>query len=137
MTTMAKSAPSWHREVLALRALGVGAHAIARHLGRPSATIRWVLDEHGERESNRQRRRKSRSERGVPERRASIRPEHREPRTVRRLIIEEAIGPAAREFSAHRIGVEELMARITVRPPHEQDPSKYPRRRLASFSISA
>ncbi len=124
--------PAWHFEVQKLRAAGLGVRDIAKHLGRSPESVRYALDEHGERNACKERLRKKRQDR-------MSRPSYRKRiektpgaesgifgagpdvsfiaphvfREVRRVINREAVLPAARAFAFGLISREELIAAIT------------------------
>src|SRR5271156_3031137 len=112
---MKRPAPEWHRHCLALRKAGYSPQAIARQLDRSITMVRWVLNEKGERERQREsvrlsRQRDTRSDGDSPH--ILLFKPHRY-RTPKAIIDRKAISPAARAFARGEIDRAELMRRIT------------------------
>jgi hypothetical protein len=106
--------PLWHSEALALRASGIGTQIIADRLDKSRTQVRWVLDEHGERDIARARTREIMQRDRQSARRATDKPEqHKPPRAQATRVSRATIDQAVRDFSNHLIDVPTLMARIT------------------------
>lgn len=116
----------WHAEAKRLRAGGLGVLAIALAIGKSPPAVRWCLDEHGERETTRQRARRSRAginrtySAGVAAptsgaREAYDRPHefivHHAERKIRRILPPAAIkNRALKAFASHEIDFATLSA---------------------------
>ncbi len=92
----------WHAEAIKLRKDGWSTRAIAEKVGRSASTVRWALNESGEREKTANRVSK---QRGCRPRQALP---NRKPATK-----EDAKRAAILAFARHEIDRTELMARIT------------------------
>lgn len=105
--------PLWHSEAKAQGASGIDPKIIADRLGKTVTQVRWVLDEHGERDAARARTREIMQRDRQSARRATDKPEYKPPRAQATRVSREAIDAAVRDFSAHLIDRATLMARIT------------------------
>ena len=108
----AKFEKAWHAEVKRLRADGFSVNAICGKVGRQHQSVRWVLDENGEREKTRQRALRSRGRTGdEPPGRRFVHElfASRGLRKIRRILPEPAIKDrAVKAFARHEIGFAEL-----------------------------
>jgi hypothetical protein len=114
---MSRSPPSWHAECRARRAAGWTLAALAEHFGKSAWAVRLALDEAGERQraseaSQRWRSGHTRERRSANPPRDSDFVAPHVARQPRRVIAEEMVMPAAREFAAGKIDRATLMARI-------------------------
>lgn len=99
----------WHLEARAARHRGCTVKEIADHFGKSRATVAWVLDEHNDRERNRDR---------VRRRRGTLHPQGPrsiEPHKARAITV--AVSPAVkaeacRAFAAGAIDRDELSRRL-------------------------
>jgi hypothetical protein len=99
---------------LALRASGIDPQIIADRLDKTVTQVRWVLDEHGERDAARARTREAMQIARNSSRRATDKPEqHKPPRAQATRVTRETIDQAVHDFSDHLIDRATLMARIT------------------------
>jgi hypothetical protein len=93
--------PQWHDECRRMRSGGMSAYAIAKHFGKSSFAVRYILNEHGEREAKRARSARYRNQ-------ASHRSAQHDREAIRPSLISEAVDA----FRAGQIDMVELDRRI-------------------------
>lgn len=105
--------PPWHSEARLQGASGIDPQIIADRLGKTVTQVRWVLDEHGERDAARARTREAMQRDRNSLRRATDKPEHKPARAQATRVARETIDQAVLDFSKHLIDRATLVARIT------------------------
>jgi len=113
---MSRSAPpAWHVECRDLRRRGWSPEQLASHFGKALATVRWLLDEHGERGAQCERVKERRAAQRTETRRAAARPATMRlvPLAAHNAALHaDLVMRAARAFAAGEIDRATLMARI-------------------------